>query len=232
MNRIDLLTIALAASGLALAGFFVPAAYADTILLSSNPTFQYSAQTVNMTSPKTESFQDGGAMNFTDQTTGANLLMYCVDVMDSINIGQPTAGYTPTPLSSYTPFTSTVQTNIEKLFTQDLPLVDSSDAAVGFQEALWTIIYANTGNPYVGNADSAANAYASTWSNPSNLSGAATNGYYLTVWSNGIAGQAGTNQILISFTPDAPAPEPSTWALVASGFAGVFLIGRRRRARS
>jgi len=209
------------AISLALAGFAVPAAYADTLVLNSSPTFQYSAITVTVTSPVSESFSDGGAMNVTDQTTGKNILMYCVDVVDSITIGQPTSGYQATPLSQYSGFSSTVQTGIEELFTKYLSSVTSTDTGVAFQEALWKIIYANTSKPYSGTADSVADTDASNW--VSNL-GTATNGQALTIWSNG------TNQTLIS---DAPigSPEPSTWGMLVLGLGIVFLAERRRRTR-
>lgn len=221
MNRIRLFRTPLIAISLALAGFAMPAADADTLVLNSSPTFQYSALTVTVTSPVSESFSDGGAMNITDQTTGNNILMYCVNVVDTITIGAQTTGYTATPLPAYSGFTSDVQTGIEELFTQYLSSVNSTDTAVGFQEALWMIIYANTGKPYIGTADSAADTYASTL--VSNL-GTATNGQDLTVWSNG------TNQTLISDAPTGT-PEPSTWGMLVLGLGIVFLIERRRRAR-
>lgn len=218
---------ALAASGLAFAS---SAALADTVKLSN---YTYApAKNVNVSIDLAGSSLDrvyaGGAGEFSGTWNGATFKTYCLDLYEFFHWNTSYSTYHLVSLDPAKAF------DMGRLVTKYRAGVDTSLESAAFQIALWEITYENTGiySLTAGSfKETAANdgvrtlaqSYLSNLGSVSNVHVAklASVGYH-SASGRWVPGQQ-------DFLVTTPVPEPSTYAMLIAGLAGIGMFARRRR---
>jgi PEP-CTERM motif len=211
-------------------------AQADTVSL---PDFAYGSLTVTA-NVSGVTRNAAGAFGAADEPAGAfstsvnggpSFLSYCIDLTQPAALrGAPDSSYTRVAGSSYTFENPAAASSLSKLFTFAGSLVNSAATSAAFQLAVWEIIY-----------ESPSNAYSMTTGRASfgtqdvrdagtvTLAGNWLNALSSTPATSPISILASTNsQDLVYGGATAPIPEPSTYALMIAGLAGVGFVARRR----
>jgi hypothetical protein len=168
---------------------------------------------------------------------------YCVDLYESISFGQSYSNYNNIGGGAYAFTNSNAAYEIGRLFFNNKQIDDATKEAA-FQIAVWELSYETSGSYDLsaGNAKfsggtaatSGALDLASNWLNELSTAVGFTGISVLeSVASSSGAGYQ--DMVYPAFIPDEqpipPVPEPSTYALMAAGLAGVGFLTRRRASQ-
>ncbi|MEO6031146.1 MAG: PEP-CTERM sorting domain-containing protein [Burkholderiaceae bacterium] len=176
----------------------------------------------------------GGAGQFTGTLNGNSFTTYCLDLYETFHFNHTYTNYNIVALDTAKAF------DIGRLMTQWGSNVDTATKSAAFQVALWEIMY-DTGslyrlsNPSQGifsetasnnGVRALAQSYLDDLGSVSNfqVSMLQSLGHY-----NGDHRWVAGNQDFLITTP---VPEPSTYALMLAGLAGVGFVARRRARRA
>jgi hypothetical protein len=206
------------------------AAQADTVSL---PDFAYGslAVKVNVTGVTNGIVDESAGAFSTKLNGGASFLSYCIDLTQSAALGgAPDSSYSRVAGSSYSFDNPAAAASLSKLFTFAGSLVTNNSTSAAFQLAVWEIIYESPSNAYsmtLGRAsfgtqdprDAGTVTLASSWLNALSTTPATDPISILT---------SVNSQDLVYGGATAPIPEPSTYALMIAGLAGVGFVARRR----
>jgi len=150
-----------------------------------------------------------------------NFVAFCVDLAQYLTSGNT---YTVSGSSKYG---SSVDTNIDRLFTSVYSSINTAIQGAAFQVALWEIISDTSGsyNLAGGNFSVVNASYSSAVINQANsylngLTGAATGGYRLSFLQSDV----GQDIVTIS-----PVPLPAAAGMLGLGLVSLFGLRRRRR---
>ena len=190
--------------------------------------------------PKNYSVSAG---QFTGTLNGASFTTYCLDLEENFSFNTTYSDYNIVALDSKKAL------DIGKLMTKWGGTVDNAHESAAFQVALWEIMY-DTGSNYdlTGSFFHPAGVFSETSGNDgirslaqSYLSdlGAVTSFQVSLLQSvDHYVGQGrhktfvpGTQDFLVATPTVTPVPEPSTYALMLAGLAGVGFVARRRARR-
>lgn len=173
--------------------------------------------------------QSAGAFT-TSVNGGASFLSYCLDLTQSAPLGSSDSSYSRVSGGSYSFANPAAASSLSKLFTVAGSQVNSISSAAAFQLAVWEIIYEAPVNMYsvlAGNAvfgvqdarEIATLTQANSWLTALSSTPATAP----------ISILASTErQDLVYGGATAPIPEPSTYALMIAGLAGLGFVARRR----
>ena len=204
-------------------------AQADTVSLSD---FAFGSQsvTVNVAGLTSGAIEEAAGAFKTSVNGGASFLSYCIDLTQSADLYGSNSTYTRVAGSSYGFANPGAATSLSKLFTVAGSLVNSISTSAAFQLAVWEIIYESPSNSFSMASGNAKFGVVSS-SDLSTLALADT-------WLNALSTTAATAPVSILASTDrqdlvyggatAPIPEPSTYALMFAGLAGVGFVARRR----
>jgi hypothetical protein len=206
-------------------------AQADTVSLPGYAFGAPLAVTVNVTGLTVGSINEGAGAFTTSVNGGASFLSYCIDLTQPVAVGGASdSSYTRVAGGSYSFANPGTAASLSKLFTFAGSLVNSNSSSAAFQLAVWEIIY-----------ESPSNAYSMTSGRASFGTQDAREAATITLadsWLNALSSTPATAPISILASPGsqdlvyggatAPIPEPSTYALMIAGLAGLGFVARRR----
>ncbi len=211
-------------------------AHADVNLALTG--WQYSGNNVNITATGTTPAAYAGAAGaFKGSLSGAGIfdspsfVTYCVELEQSFSWSSNLTSYTLVSPAAYSqaspnangwgPNAVTIGNRLGELLTYALPLVTNAANSTALQLAIWNTIY-----------DTDLTVSSGTFTDASTFAGQA-NTYLLDSSGNGSTLQVGilTNSNKQDFIVAAPVPEPSTYALMLAGLAGMGFVARRRSRR-
>jgi hypothetical protein len=209
----------LAAASMALVGF---QASASTVELTG---FTYGPATeVSVGSPAFT----GEAGQFSGTLDGASFTTFCVDLLQTTTFGTPYTDYSL--VAGATAWGAQKSLDLDRAMSAFMSfdigaLPNAAAASAAVQSAIWEIIYETPGNSY----DFSAGAFKATSLD------AATQQFLDAIPFDALASvpvtyhvdqlHSDTNQDFLVLTP---VPEPSTYALMLAGLAGVGFVARRR----
>ena len=180
------------------------------------------------------------AGGFATTVNGESFLTFCVDLYEWTSFGTLYTDYSLVPEATHRFANARANTDIAKLFTTAGTLTNSVQQAA-FQIAVWEIAYEAAGayNRGTGAAvfsggtarTSGALNLATTWLNA--LPGQ-TRQANLIVLESAAVGRVAGHQDLVAAAPVtvSAVPEPSTYALLATGLMGIGFMSRRRARAS
>lgn len=201
-------------------------------------------QTVNIQLSGTNaplSLRSTEAGGFATTVNGESFLTFCVDLYEWTSFGTLYTDYTLVPEATHRFANARANTDLAKLFTTAGTLTNSVQQAA-FQIAVWEIAYEATSAYNLGSGaakftggtarTSGALTLASTWLNA--LPGQ-TRPANLVVLESSAVGRVAGHQDLVAAAPVitvSAVPEPSTYALLATGLMGIGFMSRRRARAS
>lgn len=169
------------------------------------------------------------AGGFATTVNGESFLTYCVDLYEFTSFGVLYNNYTLVPEATHRYANARANTDLAKLFAT-AGTVAGSVAQAALQIAIWEITYEATGPYSLGSgaakftggtaSSSGALALAGTWLN---AVPAQTRTANLAVLESTASGRQPGHQDLVTAVP-----EPSTYALLATGLLGIGFMSRRR----
>jgi hypothetical protein len=165
------------------------------------------------------------AGGFDTQFQGASFVSYCVDFYQWLpSFGSSNNSYSEVNAANF--FGDRLD-EIELLFSGRFSQVDTAVEEAAFQIALWEIRYEAPGQTF--NTLSGSARFSDVGDDARGLAQTYLNGLssYERTMTVRVLG-SGTNQDVVFA---APVPEPSTYALMLAGLAGVALVARRRSRR-
>ena len=173
-----------------------------------------------------------GGFRLTDETNGADIIAWCLDIAHTLNL-KGLYQITTAPFSNT--FTPAQKNLIENLFETSYLGVDlnNNHQSAGFQLALWELVYEGSGDldvkdgTFRSTTDTAARDIANGYL--ANLGGAVTQSYDVAFyeslgWEKN--GETHYSQNLVSVTP---VPLPAAGLLLVCGLAGVCAVSRRKQ---
>ena len=201
-----------------------PAALAQSVTFTS---FADGSQAVRgvLSSPNVTRDLTVSAGGFDTQYLGASFVSYCVDFYQWLpSFGSVNNSYTMADAGSY--FGDRLD-SVERLFSGRLAQVDTAVEQAAFQIALWEIRYEAAGNAF--NTMTGSARFSDSGDDARSLAQTYLNGLqdYRQTMSVSVL-SSGTHQDVVFA---APVPEPSTYALMLAGLAGVGFMARRRSRR-
>ena len=213
----------------AIAGFVLVAApaHAENVTFSG---FADGSKSVNykLSAPNISVQGSANAGGFdTSVNGGASFVSYCIDLYQTIGFNTPYNGYSEVLGSAYNFANTNANSDLAKLFSAG-HLVNDSKTSAAFQIAVWEIAYESSG---LYDLSSGAAKFSG---------GSAGTSGALTLASGWLASLASVADVDIHVLKSgqhqdmvyaAPVPEPSTYALMLAGLAGVGFVARRRRAQ-
>jgi hypothetical protein len=226
MTRFHLKSLVLAVLSLGAAS-----AQADTVTLPGYAFGAPLAVTVNVTGLTVGTVNEGAGAFTTSVNGGASFLSYCIDLTQPVAVGGAAdSSYTRVDGGSYSFANPGAAASLSKLFTFAGSLVNSNSTSAAFQLAVWEIIYESPTNAYAmgaGNAvfgvqdarETATLTLADSWLNALSTTSATAP---ISILSSA------NSQDLVYGGATAPIPEPSTYALMIAGLAGLGFVARRR----
>jgi PEP-CTERM motif len=166
----------------------------------------------------------------TSVNSGASFLSYCLDLLQPAPLNGSASGYSAVAGASYSFANPNAAADLSKLFTVASSQVNNIPTSAAFQLAVWEIVYEAPTNAYSMGSGKAVFGVQDSREAPT-LALANT-------WLNALSSTPATapisilasaaNQDLIYGGATAPIPEPSTYALMIAGLAGVGFVARRR----
>jgi hypothetical protein len=226
MTRLHLKSLVLAVLALGAA-----TAQADTVSVPSYAFGAPLAVTVNVTGVTAGTVDEGAGAFNTSVNGGASFLSYCIDLTQPVSVGGPSdSSYTRVAGGSYSFANPAAATSLSKLFTFAGSLVNSNATSAAFQMAVWEIIYEAPGNVYSMGAGKAVFGVQDARETATlTLADSWLNALSTTPATAPISILASANsQDLVYGGATAPIPEPSTYALMIAGLAGLGFVARRR----
>jgi len=160
---------------------------------------------------------------------GQSFKAWCIDIYDRLATTTNYTLYGPTSFPSVSDgtLTPTKITQLERLASNDLSLVNNATTSSAFQLAAWEImaetgptLNVNNGSFSVTGGSSVAQSQANTWLGSL---GSAAPTMQLYVW---VQNTPGSTQDLAVF---APVPEPETYAMLLAGLGLIGFIAYRRK---
>ena len=214
----------------AIAGFALIAtpAHAENVTFSGFAD-GYKSVNYKLSAPNVAKQGSANAGGFdTSVNGGPSFVSYCVDLYQTIGFNASYSGYTEVLGSAFSFANTNANNDLAKLFSAG-HVVNSAKTSAAFQIAVWEIAYETSGLYNLGNGA------AKFWGGGASSSGALT---LASGWLANLASitdvDVGIHVLESSRRQDmvyaAPVPEPSTYALMLAGLAGVGLVARRRRA--
>lgn len=209
---------------------FAPAARADVLQATG---FAVGSRTVSLVSPSpfVSRNVNAGAFNLNPP---AGVLVYCIDIFQTIGFGTLYSDYTTTPLAADAQITAARKGEIAQLFHgfYTTSLTDSTNSAA-FQLALWEILFetGSTLNVDGGNLANRGVTYARSPNTPPGVVLVADTwlgelGGFSTDLGGFTTYRSPRHQDQISYRP---VPEPPTWALVFAGLGTLAFMARHRQ---
>ncbi|MFN0186117.1 MAG: PEP-CTERM sorting domain-containing protein [Aquabacterium sp.] len=197
-------------------------AFADTV---NNSGFTFTpAKPVSVASPNYSS----NAGQFTGTLNGNSFLTYCTDLLQSFSFNVNYTNYSV--VDGVTAWGATRRHAMDKLMSAAIASGVPSDAAqsAAVQAAVWEVLYETSGV-----YDLTAGTFVATSTD------GATQGFINAVnWAGIMAGPV-THHVDQLYSPTkqdflviTEVPEPSTYALLVAGLAGVGFVARRRSAKA
>jgi hypothetical protein len=204
-------------------------AQAASTLKVTGSTFGSDGLYIDRTSTNDYLHVDAGAVNLT--FNGLSFMSYCVDVYQAASFGVTYTDYAQ--VSGVSQFGATKANDLGRLFTSYGSLVDTKIESVAMQLAVWEIVdeTGSVGYNINGYNSRRAGTFSAFSDGDTNLDAFRLANSWLSNLgtSNAFTVSALHSDSAQDFLVLAPVPEPSTYALMLAGLAGVGFVARRRR---
>ena len=195
-------------------------AHADTVVISSftfNP-----AITLNVGFPN----YSGASGEFSGTLNGASFMTFCADLVQQVNFGAVYTDYSI--VSGVTAFGAQKSADLDKLFSYFAATGTPSNAVQSAvaQAAVWEVLYDGAVHDFTSGTFSASTGDAATQTALNAFNWAAVSSTAVTVHADRLFSPTAQDFVVLT-----PVPEPSTYALMLAGLAGMGFVARRRAQR-
>lgn len=194
-------------------------AFADTVKID-NFTFAPGLN-LNVSSPG----YNGAAGQFSGWLNGNSFETFCTDLSQTFSFGTTYTDYVV--VDGVTAWGATKSLDLDRLMSNMVQSNNPNGNVVSalFQAGVWEILYETAGNPYdfTSGAFTVTSADAGVQTGLDNVNWGALPGTTVTVHADQLYSRSSQDFLVLTAVP-----EPSTYALLLAGLAGIGFVARRR----